>query len=113
MKNLLILIALLTFFATSVSALASGQSPRGGAGDGWGTDVRAGKNSRISKQDRLIRIGRARVRRHVTCDGCKYNNNLTRRNVAEVSKAVRAGHFNIKEKDRKAVLFYLNYRYGG
>lgn len=112
MKRLLISTTLLALVASSTAAFASGQSPRGGARDGWGTEVRRGTNSRISNEDRLITRGRAQVRRYITCKSCEYHKNLNRETAPEVAQAVRTGRFGIKDSYRNAVLAYMNKRYG-
>ncbi len=112
MKRALISATLLALVAGSSNAFASGTSPRGGAGDDWGTKVLRGTNSRISNEDRLINQGRAQVRRYITCKSCAYHNNLNRETAPKVAQAVRAGRFEIKDNRRNAVLAYIKKRYG-
>ncbi|GAB5481328.1 MAG: hypothetical protein Pars92KO_10850 [Parasphingorhabdus sp.] len=112
MKRALISATLFALLASSTAAFASGTSPRGGAGDDWGTNIVRGNNSRFSNKDRLISQGRAQVRKYITCKSCKYHDKLNRETAPEVAQAVRAGRFKIRDARRNAVLAYLNERYG-
>lgn len=98
---------------TSVPAMASGSGTRGGGGFGGGYSGSAsGSGSRISEQDRLLRLGKSQVRKRITCKKCEYHKRLNQDTAAEVARAVRSGKFGIKEKNRAAVIYYLRNRYG-
>ncbi|MEP3226533.1 MAG: hypothetical protein ABJO01_11200 [Parasphingorhabdus sp.] len=112
MKRALISAILLAFAASSTAAVASGSTGLGTGGNDWGTSVKKGTNSRISTKDRLISQGRAQVRKYITCKSCKYHDKLNRDTAPKVAEVVRAGGFKIRESRRKAVLVYLNERYG-
>ncbi|MEM1052550.1 MAG: hypothetical protein AAGI28_10690 [Pseudomonadota bacterium] len=107
MKIALISALGLALAATSVPADASGSGSgsRGGFGGFSG-------NSGVSEAERLQRRGRSQVRKHITCRKCEYHDRLDNNTAAEVARAVRNGRFDIKERDRTAVLFYLRDRYG-
>lgn len=108
MKIALISALGLALAATSVPADASGS----GSGSRGGWTSGASGSSGISEAERLNRRGRSQVRRHITCKKCDYHDRLNRETAAEVAQGVIEGRFNIKEKHRTAVLYYLRQRYG-
>lgn len=107
MRATIISAALLAVAITSAPAMASGSGSRGGGGFGGATAV-----PQISEEDRLIRRGRSQVRKRITCKKCEYRKRLNDQTAAEVAQAVRNGRFELKDKDRVAVLYYLRDRYG-
>lgn len=108
MKKAIMSAALLALSVTATPAFASG-SGSGGGGGGFGGGSGA---SRISEEDRLIRRGKSQVRKRITCKKCEYNKKLNKGTAAEVARAVRNGKFDLKARDRTAVLYYLRSRYG-
>lgn len=98
--------------ATSVPADASGSGSRGGFGGGGGFGSGSTVNKQVSEAERLVRRGRSQVRKHITCRKCDYHDRLNDETAAEVAQAVRSGSFDIKQRDRTAVLYYLRDRYG-
>ena len=93
----------------SAPAMASGSGSGSRGGGGFGG---VSGSSSVSSADQLIRRGRSQVRRRITCSDCKYHDRLNDQTAAEVAQAVRNGEFEIKERDRTAVLTYLRDRYG-
>lgn len=108
MKVGIISAALLALTVAAVPAAASGSGSRGGGG-GFGG---ASGASITSDADRLIRRGRSQVRRRITCKECEYRDRLNDQTASEVAQAVRNGRFEIRDRDRTAVLAYLRDRYG-
>ncbi len=106
MRNAIMSAALLALCATAAPALASG-SGSGGGGFGGGSGA-----SRVSEEERLIRRGKSQVRKRITCKKCEYNKKLDKSTAAEVARGVRNGKFDLKARDRTAVLYYLRSRYG-
>lgn len=98
----------LSVAAVPAAASGSGSGSAGGYGGGFGS----GASSSASEADRLNRRGRSQVRKHITCKKCEYHDRLDRNTAADVARAVRNGQFDIKDKDRTAVLYYLRDRYG-
>ena len=90
--------------------MASGSGSRGGGfGGGFRNDSTL---SRATQEDRLHRRGKSQVRKRITCKKCEYHKRLNKQTAGEVANAVRGGKFELKEKDRTAVLYYLRQRYG-
>ncbi|MEP0390670.1 MAG: hypothetical protein ABJ205_15800 [Erythrobacter sp.] len=108
MKVALISALGLAMAATAIPAEASG-SGSGASRGGWGG---ASGSSGISEAERLNRRGRSQVRKHITCKKCDYHDRLDRSTAVEVAQGVQEGRFEIKQKDRTAVLYYLRGRFG-
>jgi len=108
-RGAIISAALLAMAVTSVPVLASGSGSgsRGGGGFGSGSSA-----SSASGEDRLLRRGKSQVRKRITCKKCEYRNRLNNQTAAEVAEAVRNGEFELKDRDRTAVLYFLRQRYG-
>ncbi|MEP2735937.1 MAG: hypothetical protein ABJP34_06530 [Erythrobacter sp.] len=94
----------------SAPAAASGSGGGGGGFGGFGSGSSAG--SQVSQADRLERRGKSQVRKRITCKKCEYNGKLNRQTAPEVAQAVRNGKFELNDKNRQAVLFYLRQRFG-
>jgi hypothetical protein len=109
MKIALISALGLALAATSVPADASG-SASGTRGGGFGGGFSG--SSGISEAERLSRRGRSQVRKHITCRKCDYHDRLNSETAAEIAQGVVNGRFDIKQKDRTAVLYFLRERYG-
>ena len=113
MRNAFLSAALLAMSVTAMPALASGSGGGGGGGGGgFGGGGGGAAASRISEEDRLIRRGKSQVRKRITCKKCEYNKKLNKGTAAEVARGVREGKFDLKSRDRTAVLYYLRSRYG-
>lgn len=110
MRNALLTLATVALAATAAPAMASGSGSGGGGGFSGGGGF--GTASRISPEDRLERRGKSQVRKRITCKKCEYNGKLNQQTAGEVAQAVRAGKFELRDKDRQAVLFFLQRRYG-
>ena len=111
MRGAIISAAVLAMAVVSMPAAASGSGSgsRGGFGGGFGS---GSSNPRVSEEDRLIRRGKAQVRKRITCKKCEYRNRLNQQTASEVAQAVRNGEFELKDRDRTAVLYYLRNRFG-
>lgn len=107
MRAAIISAAALAVAITSVPAMASGSGSRGGGGFGGVSGAQG-----LSEEDRLIRRGRSQVRKRITCKKCEYRKRLNDETAPEVAQAVRNGKFDLNDKDRVAVLYYLRDRYG-
>lgn len=114
MRGFVVSAAVLSMVLASAPALASGSgSGGGGGGFGGGFDsVRGNSLPRVSPEQRLLNRGRSQVRKRITCKKCEYHRNLNQQTASEVAQAVRSGKFDIKEKNRSAVLLFLRQRYG-
>ncbi len=110
MKGLIISAAVAALSIASAPALASGSgSGGGGGGGGFGS---GGNISRPSPEERLERRGRSQVRKRITCKKCEYHKRLNNQTAATVAQKVANGGFDLKDKDRTAVLYFLRQRYG-
>ncbi len=105
--------------STAAIVLALGSAPAfasgsGGGGGGYGgfSGGSGASAPRISPAERLERRGKSQVRKRITCKKCSYHGKLNQQTAAEVAKAVQGGQFNLKGKNREAVLYYLRQRYG-
>lgn len=108
MKRVVISVVLAALATASAPALASGSGSGGGAGFGG-----VGSPFPIqSEEDRLQQRGRSQVKSRIACKSCEYKDGVTKQNAGEVAQAVRGGRFELAEKDRVAVLFYLRQRFG-
>lgn len=108
MKKAIVSAALMAVAITSTPALASG-SGSGSRGGGFGSGANV---PQVSEEDRLIRRGQSQVKKRITCKKCEYHKRLNRQTASEVANGVRNGKFNLKDRDRTAVLYFLRSRYG-
>lgn len=108
MKRLILSTAVLALASTTAPALASGS---GGGGGGGYSGSRSVPAPQISPAERLERRGKSQLRKRITCKKCEYHKRLNNQTAREIAQGVREGKFDLGQRDREAVLFYLRSRY--
>ncbi len=118
-RSLVVLAAVFSMASVSGPALASGSYSGGGGGaggyggGGFGSGSGSGSSApRVSPEEALLNRGRSQVRKRITCKKCEYHDNLNQQTAGEIAEGVRNGKFDIKDRNRNAVLFFLRQRYG-
>jgi len=102
----------LLVLATAVMATAAAPAIASGSGSSGGGRTFSGSDFQESPEQRLERRGKSQVRKRITCKKCEYHNRLNQQTAAEVAQGVREGKFDLKDRDRQAVLYFLRARYG-
>ncbi len=103
MKKLCLILATASVMVAA-PALASGGGYSGG--DGFGaSQPRDPRAAAFSK-------GKRAFNKRITCKKCEYKGGFTDGKTARaVAARVKAGEFNLKAKQRQAVLYYMSERY--
>ncbi|GAA0465709.1 hypothetical protein GCM10009096_02930 [Parasphingorhabdus litoris] len=88
-------------------ALASGGGGGGGySGGGFGASQPRDPRAAAFSQ------GKRAFKKRITCKKCEYKGGFTDGKTArEVAARVKAGEFNLKPRQRQAVLYYMSERY--
>ncbi len=89
-------------------ALASGGGGGGGYSGGGGFGASQPRDPRKVAYSK----GKRAFKKNITCKKCAYKGGFTDGKTArEVAAKVKAGEFNLKAKQRQAVLYYMSERY--
>jgi len=94
----------------AVPAVASGGGGGGGgfSGGGFGSGGASQRDPRAAAYSK----GRKAFRKRITCKKCDHAGGFTDSKTARsVAAKVKAGGYNLKSRDRKAVLYYMSERY--
>ena len=102
----------LLVLATAVMATAAAPAIASGSGSSGGGRKFSGSDFQESPEQRLERRGKSQVRKRITCKKCEYHKRLNQQTAAQVAQGVREGKFDLKDRDRQAVLYFLRARYG-
>ncbi|MEO1731934.1 MAG: hypothetical protein AAFR64_14520 [Pseudomonadota bacterium] len=115
MRNTAGIVLALALAGLASPGLASGTGLGASGSSGGGSiDFRnaEGANAQqIREYQRLVRVGRSEVRKHITCKECEFHKKLNKNTALEVARNVINGQYMIKEEDRTPVLLYLRDRY--
>lgn len=109
MRGAIISAIVLAITAISAPAIASGSGSGSGGGFGSGG---GGSASRQTPEQRLERRGSSQTKKRITCKKCEYHGRLNRQTASEVAKGVIDGKFELSDRNKQAVLYYLRARYG-
>ncbi len=88
--------------------LASGGGGGGGGYSGGGFGASQPRDPRAAAYSK----GKRAFKKRITCKKCEYKGGFTDGKTArEVAARVKAGEFDLKAKQRQAVLYYMSERY--
>lgn len=107
MKKLSIILATVSMIVAA-PALASGGGGGGGYSGGGGFGASQPRDPRAAAFSK----GKRAFKKRITCKKCEYKGGFTDGKTARaVAARVKAGEFNLKDRQRQAVLYYMSERY--